>query len=136
MVLTILTTEDYTEQIRYIAIRKMAGNIKDVTRTDDELNDIVSRMDARVFKLTDNSNWEDDNPDTPNVISASNCYAAAEVLTSFATATSNETAKTLTEKADGIIALITGVSTDGTVLQGGPMTKTRGFNGPNKGTLN
>ena len=136
MVLTILTTEDYTEQIRYIAIRKLAGNIKDVTRTDDDLNDIISRMDARVFKLTDNANWDEDNPDTPNVITASNCYAAAEILNSFGNAANTDIAKNLGEKADAIIALINGVSTDGTTLKAGPLRKTLGFNASNKGTLN
>ena len=137
MVLEILTTDDYTAQIRYIAIRKLAGNIKEATRTDDELDDIISRMDARVFSLTDNSNWDEDNPDTANVISASNCYAAAEILMSFGTANNTDIAKKLSEKSDAIIALINGVSVDGTtVIAAGPIRKTLGFNAPNQGTFN
>ena len=136
MVLTILTTDDYTEQIRYIAIRKLAGHIKEGTRGNDELKDIISRTDARVFKLVNQSNWDDDNPDTPNVITASNCYAAAEILNAFGNANSTDIAAKLSEKADGVIALINGVTVDGTTLTAGPITKTLGFNGTNRGTLN
>ena len=126
------TTPVYTLAIRYDAIRQLAGHVKEQTISDEKINDIASRKDSKIFKLTGKYDYTDESKDTPMVIDASNCLAAIEILRSFGTSQNAQIANDLKDKVDEIIKDINGDST----LQNIPdVTKSQGFNLSNRGTF-
>ena len=107
---TILHTALYTSAKRYIAIRKLAGHLKRETCPDEEVAEIASRADNRVYLLSGKHTWSDDDPKTPLAIDCSNKLAAAEILNSIGTIPNTQLSKDLVIAADAVIAIINEVS--------------------------
>lgn len=126
------TTDIYTAEIRYTAIRNLSGNIQEQTKSDLEINDIASRKDSRIFNLTNKTNWTDADPQTPDVIDASNSLAAAEILAGIGTIPNQQLAEMLIKKAKSIIKIING---DSPLQESEPPVFTSGINGPQRGTV-
>ncbi len=133
--LSMFITLNYTEQLRLEAIRDLAGNVKEQTKSDDTIIEIASRKDQLVFDAINSTpaDWDDSTPNTPLIIDASNCYSAIELLRGFADSQSLTEADALELKADGLIALINGTSP--LSIQSSIET-TEGIAGTQKGTFN
>jgi len=135
MAVVMFITTNYSKSLRLDAIRKLSGNIKVQTKSDDIIIEIASRKDQIVFSSTNttSASWDDTIEDTPLVIDASNCFTAAEILYSFGTVQNDQLAEKLMEKANATIQTINRNSPNQITSA---VSTTEGFNGDNLGTFN
>lgn len=129
----ILTGGPYTETARFISIRNLAFNIKTDTLPDTELKITTLRKDSKVFKLTKKIDWLSTDQDFPQVINASNCFTAVEILRGIATPQALSEADAVEKKAYETIKEINGQSD---IIPDGVTTTTDGIGGEMQGTFN